>query len=44
MVAASQLFYAEGINSMGIERLIKEEQVTLATFIHFPSKFDLVVA
>jgi AcrR family transcriptional regulator len=45
LVAASQLFYAEGINSVGIERLIKEGQVTLATFYrHFPSKLDLVVA
>ena len=45
MVAASQLFYAEGINSVGIERLITEGQVTLATFYrHFPSKVDLVVA
>jgi AcrR family transcriptional regulator len=45
LVAASQLFYAEGINSVGIERLIREGQVTLATFYrHFPSKLDLVVA
>ena len=45
LVAASQLFYAEGINSVGIERLTKEGQVTLATFYrHFPSKVDLVVA
>jgi AcrR family transcriptional regulator len=45
LAAASQLFYAEGINSVGIERLIKEGQVTLATFYrHFPSKVDLVVA
>lgn len=45
LAAASQLFYAEGINSVGIERIIKEGQVTLATFYrHFPSKVDLVVA
>jgi AcrR family transcriptional regulator len=45
LAAASQLFYAEGINSVGIERIIKEGQVTLATFYrHFPSKLDLVVA
>ena len=45
LVTASQLFYAEGINSVGIERLIKEGHVTLATFYrHFPSKVDLVVA
>jgi AcrR family transcriptional regulator len=30
---------------VGIERIIKEGQVTLATFYrHFPSKVDLVVA
>jgi AcrR family transcriptional regulator len=45
LAAASQLFYAEDINSVGIERIIKEGQVTLATFYrHFPSKVDLVVA
>jgi AcrR family transcriptional regulator len=45
LAAASQLFYAEGINNVGIERIIKEGQVTLATFYrHFPSKVDLVVA
>jgi AcrR family transcriptional regulator len=45
LAAASRLFYAEGINSVGIERIIKEGQVTLATFYrHFPSKVDLVVA
>ena len=45
MAAASRLFYAEGINSVGIERIIKEGQVTLATFYrHFPSKVHLVVA
>jgi hypothetical protein len=32
LAAASRLFYAEGINSVGIERFIKEGQVTLATF------------
>jgi AcrR family transcriptional regulator len=45
LAAASLLFYAEGINSVGIERIIKEGQVTLATFYrHFPSKVHLVVA
>jgi AcrR family transcriptional regulator len=45
LAAASRLFYVEGINSVGIERIIKEGQVTLATFYrHFPSKVDLVVA
>jgi AcrR family transcriptional regulator len=45
LAAASRLFYAGGITSVGIERIIKEGQVTLATFYrHFPSKVDLVVA
>ena len=45
LAAASRLFYAEGINSVRIERIIKEGQVTLATFYrHFRSKVDLVVA
>ena len=44
LAAASRLFYAEGINSVGIERLVNEGQATLATFYrHFPSKEDLVV-
>jgi hypothetical protein len=42
--AASRLL-RQGINSVGIERIIKEGQVTLATFYrHLPSKVDLVVA
>jgi AcrR family transcriptional regulator len=45
LATASQLFYAEGINSVGVERIIKEAHVTLATFYrHFPSKVDLAVA
>jgi AcrR family transcriptional regulator len=31
LAAASLLFYAEGIKSVGIERIIKEGEVTLAT-------------
>ncbi|WNI16496.1 TetR/AcrR family transcriptional regulator [Actinacidiphila sp. ITFR-21] len=43
--AASALFYAEGIRSIGVDRLIAEAQVTKATFYrHFPTKDDLVVA
>jgi Bacterial regulatory proteins, tetR family len=39
LAAASLLFYAEGKNSVGIERIIKEGQVTLATFYrHFPEQ------
>jgi AcrR family transcriptional regulator len=43
--AASALFYAEGVRSVGVDRLIAEAQVTKATFYrHFPTKDDLVVA
>ena len=39
LAATSLLFYAEGINSVGIERIIKEGQVTLATFHrHSPTR------
>jgi hypothetical protein len=39
LAAASLLFYAEGIKSVGIERIIKESEVTLATFYrHFPGR------
>jgi AcrR family transcriptional regulator len=42
---ASRLFYEEGINSVGVDRLTREAQVTRATFYrHFPGKDDLVVA
>lgn len=43
--AASAIFYAEGINSVGVDRIVSAGEVTLATFYrHFPSKQDLVVA
>jgi AcrR family transcriptional regulator len=42
---ASELFYAEGIHSVGIDRIIATAGVTRATlYRHFPSKDDLVVA
>jgi AcrR family transcriptional regulator len=42
---ASQLFYAEGLHSVGIDRIISTAGVTRATlYRHFPSKDDLVVA
>lgn len=42
---ASRLFYAEGLHSVGIGRIVAEAQVTRATlYRHFPSKDDLVVA
>jgi AcrR family transcriptional regulator len=42
---ASKLFYAEGINSVGVDRIVAESNVTLATlYRHFPSKGDLAVS
>jgi AcrR family transcriptional regulator len=42
---ASRLFYAEGLHSVGIDRIVAEAQVTRATlYRHFPSKDHLVVA
>ncbi|MGW7264493.1 TetR/AcrR family transcriptional regulator [Streptomyces sp. NPDC054842] len=42
---AGQLFYAEGIHTVGVDRLVAAAQVTNATFYrHFPSKEDLAVA
>jgi AcrR family transcriptional regulator len=42
---ASRLFYAEGLHSVGIDRIVATAAVTRATlYRHFPSKDDLVVA
>ncbi|MFE7790049.1 TetR/AcrR family transcriptional regulator [Streptomyces sp. NPDC057460] len=42
---AGQLFYAEGIHTVGVDRLVTEAKVTNATFYrHFRSKEDLAVA
>jgi len=42
---ATRIFYAEGIHSVGVDRLIAEAKITRATFYrHFPSKEDLVLA
>ena len=42
---ASGLFYAEGLRSVGVDRVVAEASVTRATFYrHFPAKEDLVVA
>src|ERR1044072_8337022 len=42
---AIHIFYADGIHSVGVDRIIAEAKVTRATFYrHFPSKDDLVVA
>src|ERR1700743_3389956 len=45
LAKATELFYAEGINAFGVDRIVAAGNVTLATFYrHFPSKGDLVVA
>lgn len=45
LAAAGRLFYAEGVHTVGVDRVISEAQVTRATFYrHFPGKEDLVVA
>jgi AcrR family transcriptional regulator len=45
LATASELFYAEGINNVGVSRIVSTSNVTLATFYrHFPSKQDLVVS
>ena len=42
---ATRIFYADGIHSVGVDRIIDEAKVTRATlYRHFPSKDDLVVA
>ncbi|MEC3992555.1 TetR/AcrR family transcriptional regulator [Actinacidiphila sp. DG2A-62] len=42
---AARLFYAEGIHTVGVDRLVAEAKVTNATFYrHFRSKDDLAVA
>ncbi|WP_046732782.1 TetR/AcrR family transcriptional regulator [Streptomyces humi] len=42
---AGQLFYAEGLHTVGVDRLVAESKVTNATFYrHFRSKEDLAVA
>lgn len=42
---ASDLFYREGIHSVGVDRLVTAADVTRATFYrHFPGKEDLVDA
>ncbi|WP_410573243.1 TetR/AcrR family transcriptional regulator [Amycolatopsis sp. cmx-4-61] len=45
LATASGLFYAEGLHSVGIDRVIAGAGVTRATlYRHFPSKDDLLVA
>ncbi|MCC9310424.1 TetR/AcrR family transcriptional regulator [Kitasatospora sp. RB6PN24] len=43
LATATRLFYAEGIHTVGVDRIVTEAGVTRATFYrHFPSKEDLV--
>ncbi|MFC4127879.1 TetR/AcrR family transcriptional regulator [Nocardia rhizosphaerae] len=45
LATADELFYAEGIRAVGLERLLSESGVGRASFYrHFESKDDLVVA
>ncbi|MFD7834722.1 TetR/AcrR family transcriptional regulator [Streptomyces sp. NPDC059761] len=45
LAAAARVFYADGIHSTPVDRIIEEAGVTRATFYrHFPSKEALVVA
>ncbi|NEA45836.1 TetR/AcrR family transcriptional regulator [Streptomyces sp. SID10815] len=45
LATAGQLFYAQGIHTVGVDRLVARAKVTNATFYrHFPSKEDLAVA
>jgi AcrR family transcriptional regulator len=45
LATASRLFYSEGIAGVGVDRIVSEARVTLATFYrHFPSKEHLVIA
>lgn len=42
---ATRIFYAEGLHSVGIDRIVAEAKVTRATlYRHFSSKDELVVA
>jgi AcrR family transcriptional regulator len=45
LFTAQHLFYQQGIRATGIDKIIKEAQVTKVTFYrHFPSKNDLIVS
>jgi AcrR family transcriptional regulator len=45
LATARRLFYAEGIHTVPVDRLVTEANVTRATFYrHFPAKEDLVEA
>lgn len=45
LATADRLFYAEGVHSVGVDRIIAEAEVAKMTlYNHFPSKDDLVLA
>lgn len=45
LAAADELFYNEGIHSVGVDRIIAAARVTKSTFYkHFPSKELLIIA
>jgi AcrR family transcriptional regulator len=45
LATATRLFYAEGVNRVGVDRIVSESGVTLATlYRHFPGKEDLVLS
>ncbi len=45
LVAATELFYAEGLRAVSVERVVERAQTTKVTFYrHFATKDDLVVA
>lgn len=45
LAAAARLFYRQGLQATGVDRIIDEANVAKATFYrHFPSKDDLVLA
>jgi AcrR family transcriptional regulator len=45
LTTATRIFYAEGIHSVGVDRVIAEAQVTRATlYRHFSGKEELVLA
>ncbi|WP_245778079.1 TetR/AcrR family transcriptional regulator [Lentzea xinjiangensis] len=45
LATATRIFYAEGLHSVGIDRVVAEAKVTRATlYRHFKSKDELVVA
>lgn len=45
IATATRIFYAEGIHSVGVDRIVEEAQVTRATlYRHFKGKEELILA